>query len=165
MAEPLIIAAFDDRNEASLAVDELQQAGFEEKDYGFAIRGSDAVRGGMMTDAVGAKDAEGAVKGATVGTALGGVLGAVAAATIPGVGPVLAGGILMTALGYAGAGAAIGGIFGAMHGLGTSEEEAVELQKMFESGKAIVAVRPKDKPEVALDIINRHGGYDARVRH
>jgi hypothetical protein len=165
MAEPLIIAAFDNRNEATLAVDELGQAGFSEKDYGFAIRGSDAVRGGMITDAVGTKDAEGAVKGATIGTALGGVLGAAAAATVPGFGPVLASGILWTALGYAGAGAAIGGIFGAMHGLGASEEEAVELQKLFESGKAIVAVRPGEKQDVALDILNRHGGYDARVRH
>src|SRR2546423_1869687 len=83
-----------------------------------ASRGSDAVAGGMITDAVGTKDAEGAVVGAVPGGIAGGILGAAASVLIPGLGPVMAAGILWTAMGFAGAGVAVGGILGAMAGLG-----------------------------------------------
>ena len=82
-SRPLLVAAFNDRNEAELAFDELKRVGFTDDNLGFALRGDDAVRGGMITDATGTKDAEGAVKGAATGAAVGGVLAAVAAATIP----------------------------------------------------------------------------------
>src|SRR5689334_6109373 len=133
---PTVITAFDDRDEAQLAVDELQQAGFKHNEIGFAIRGEDAVEGGMITDAEGTHDGEGAAAGAMIG----GVLGALAFAAIPGIGPVMAGGILAGLAGGAAAGAATGGIYGAMSGLGASEEEAVFYQREFECGKAIVAV-------------------------
>ena len=164
MAESLIIAAFDDRNEADLAVDELEQAGFSDEQIGYAIRGDEAVRGGMITDAIGTKDREGAVKGITIGTAVGGMIGAAAALTLPGVGPVLASGILWTALGYAGAGAAIGGIVGALSGLGASEEDAVYFQRLFESGKAIVLVNAGNRRDEARQILCKHGGYQAQLR-
>lgn len=163
-SRPLLAAAFNDRNEAELAYDELKRVGFTEDDLGFAIRGNDAVRGGMITDATGTKDAEGAVKGAATGAAAGGVLAAVAAATIPVAGPFLAGGILTAAAGGAIAGTAIGGIFGAMSGLGASEEEAQYFQREFESGKAILFVRPGDRLDLAVEIIRRHGGYWAEPR-
>ena len=40
-----LVAAFADRNEAEIAVDELQQAGFRASDIGFAIRGSGMFEG------------------------------------------------------------------------------------------------------------------------
>ena len=52
-------------------------------------------------------------------------------------------------VGYAGAGAAIGGILGAMSfpGLGVSEDEAHHYEKLFTEGKAIVAVKaPRPSP-------------------
>src|SRR5688572_23403131 len=73
-----VITAFNDRNEAVEAVDELKQAGFPSDEIGFAIRGDDAVAGGMITDATGTRDGEGAIKGATAGATIGGVLGAIA---------------------------------------------------------------------------------------
>ena len=160
----LLVAAFDDRNEAQLAYDELKRVGFDQEQLGFAIRGGDAVRGGMITDATGTKDARGAVKGAATGAVIGGVLAAAAAATIPVAGPFVAGGILTAAAGGAVAGTAIGGIFGAMRGLGASEEEAVYFQREFEAGKAIVFVRPGDRYDQAAEVIRRHGGYCAEPR-
>ena len=164
MNSPTVVTAFDNRDEAQVAVDELHQAGFSKDEIGFAIRGDDAVQGGMITDAEGTRDGEGAAKGATAGAVIGGVLGALAFAAIPGVGPVAAGGMLAGLAGGAAAGAATGGIYGAMSGLGASEEEAVFYQREFECGKAIVAVNAGDRRAEAENILHRHGGYEC-VQH
>ncbi len=155
-----VVTAFNDRNEAVEAVDELKQAGFDEKQIGFAIRGDDAVAGGMITDAVGTRDAEGAIKGGTAGAAVGGILGAIAFAAIPGIGPVLAGGMLAGLAGGAAAGGVTGALYGAMSGLGASEEEAVRYQREFEAGKAIVTVNAGERRAEAENILHRHGGYE-----
>src|SRR3954468_22857174 len=118
----VVVGIFDDRFEAEQAVDELEHSGFSHHDVGFAIRGHDAVEGGMLHDATGAKDGHGAITGAATGAVAGGILGALAAVIIPPLGPVLLGGVLATAAGFAGAGAAVGGILGAMTGLGISED-------------------------------------------
>ena len=112
-----IVGVFDDRLAAEKAVDALEHAGFKDSEIGFVIRGADAVRGGMITDASGAKDRAGALTGALTGGVVGGVLAAALAVVIPGVGPVLAGGVLASFFGGAVAGTAIGGILGAMTGL------------------------------------------------
>src|SRR5260221_4792493 len=109
-----VITVFNDRFEAEQAVDELEQAGFGHDQIGFVWRGVDAVEGGMITDATGTKDAEGAIKGATAGSVIGGVIGAAAAAFVPGIGPVISGGILAGLVGGAAAGAMTGGIVGAL---------------------------------------------------
>src|SRR5438045_265597 len=81
-----LIACFEDRLEAERAVDELEQLGFKHDQIGYAIRGSDAVAGGMITDAEGTKDGRGAVAGMATGAGIGAVLGAAAAMLVPGVG-------------------------------------------------------------------------------
>ena len=159
-----LIAAFEDRTEAERAVDDLEQAGFEPETIGYAIRGSDAVQGGMITDAAGAKDKRGALTGMATGAGLGAVLGAAAAMLIPGVGPVVASGVLAMAFGGAVAGTAVGGIFGAMTGLGVSEEEAQFYEREFHSGRAIVAVRAGGRACDAANILRRRGGYDLHNR-
>ncbi len=159
-----LIAAFADRNEAENAVDELEQCGFSNDQVGFAIRGSDAVQGGMITDAQGAKDGKGAAAGMAAGAGIGAILGAAAALLIPGFGPVVAGGVLAMAFGGAIAGTAVGGIFGAMTGLGVSEEEARFYENEFNSGRAIVAVKAGPRAIVAAEILRRHGGYDLQNR-
>jgi hypothetical protein len=155
-----IISVFDDRLEAEKALRDLEAAGFSNDQLGFAIRGSDAVRGGMITDATGTKDGKGAVTGAVTGAAVGGLLAAAATLLIPGVGPVIAGGLLTTVIGGAAAGTAVGGILGAMAGLDVSEEEAKYYEKHFREGKAIVAVKPGARAAEAAGILCAHGGYD-----
>ena len=156
----LLVGIFGDRMEAERAVDDLEQAGFGTNEIGFALRGADVTRGGTVTDAVGTKDDVGAATGAVTGGMVGGLLGAAAAMLIPGVGPVLAGGILATSIGYAAAGVAVGGILGAMTGAGLSEEEARYYNQAFSEGRAIVTVRSGDRDDEALAILRRHGGYD-----
>jgi hypothetical protein len=159
-----LIASFEDRLEAERAVDELAQAGFNTDEVGFALRGADVASGGMITDEQGAKDGKGALAGMATGAGLGAILGAAAAMLVPGVGPVLAGGILTFAFGGAIAGTAIGGMFGAMTGLGVSEEEARFYEKEFQSGKAIVAVKAGNRSAEAAEILRKHGGYDLQNR-
>lgn len=158
-----LVAIFDDREAAERALDELLQH-FHPDKVGFVLRGSDAVRGGMITDAAGAKDRKGALAGITAGTIVGSLLGAAVAIGIPGVGPVIAGGIFTSILGGAIAGAATGGLLGAMTGLGISEQEAKEYERAFQSGKAIVAVKAGARAAFAGDVLRRHGGYDIQTR-
>ncbi len=153
-----IVGVFDDRLAAERAVDALEQAGFSDQQIGFAIRGADEVRGGMITDAVGTKDGKGALTGMVTGGMLGGVLAAAVSLLLPGVGPVLAGGVLAAFFGGVIAGTAVGGIFGALTGLGISEEEARFYEKEFHSGRAIVAVKPMGRWQEAADILVRNGG-------
>jgi hypothetical protein len=162
--QPALVAIFDDRLAAERAVDELMQSGFTADQVGYVLRGEDVARGGMITDTVGAKDGKGAVTGAVTGAVAGGLTAAVVTALIPGVGPILAAGTLAMLVGYAGAGAAIGGIFGAMTGLGVSEEEARYYEKAFNEGKAIVAVKPGTRAADAGEILRRSGGYDLQNR-
>lgn len=157
---PTMVGIFDDRLEAQRATDELFQAGFTADQVGYVLRGTDAVRGGMITDTVGAKDGKGAVTGAVTGAVAGGLTAAAVTALIPGVGPILAAGTLAMFFGYAAAGAAIGGIFGALTGLGISEDEARYYEKAFNEGKALVAVKPGTRAAEAGQILRRHGGYD-----
>src|SRR5436190_19835788 len=159
----VVVGIFDDRSQAELAVDDLIQVGFSHGDVGFAIRGHDAVEGGMITDAAGAKDGSGALAGMTAGAVAGGVLGALASLIIPPLGPVLVGGMLATAAEFAGAGMAVGGILGAMTGLGISQDEAVYYEEQFNAGKAIVTVRTGDaSADEAVAVIRKHGGFTRR---
>jgi hypothetical protein len=81
----------------------------------------------------------------------------VTALLVPGIGPIVAAGTLAMLVGYAGAGAAVGGILGAMIGLGVSEDEAHHYARLFNEGKAIVAI--KGATPLAAEILARHGGY------
>lgn len=153
----VVVAAFNDRDTAEYALDALRQAGFHHDDLGFAIRGDDAIRGGMLTDAEGAKDGKGAAAGMVTGGIIGGVIAAVVA-LIPGFGPVVAGGVLASFFGGAIAGTAVGGILGAMTGLGISEQEAKFYQTHFNEGKAIIAVRAGTRAADARDLLTRAGG-------
>jgi hypothetical protein len=158
-----IVGVFADRIAAEEAVDALHGAGFAHDRIGFAIRGSDDVAGGMITDAVGTKDGKGAVAGALTGGVVGGMLAAAASLLVPGVGPVLAGGILASFFGGAIAGTAVGGILGAMAGLGISEDEARFYEKQFHEGRAIVAVKPGSRLADAADILVRFGGHNVHA--
>jgi len=161
--ERALVGVFDDRLRAEEAVDALHQAGFAHDKIGYAIRGADAVAGGMIVDADGAKDAKGAVAGAVTGGVVGGVLAAAISLLIPGVGPVVAGGILASFFGGAVAGTAVGGILGAMTGLGVSEQEARYYENQFQEGKAIVAVKPGARSADAADILVRFGGRNVHA--
>ena len=153
-----LVGVFDDRWAAEEAVNALHHSGFGHDQVGFVIRGTDAIRGGMIVDTIGTKDGRGAAAGAMTGGMIGGVLAAAVSLLIPGVGPIVAGGVLAAFFGGAIAGTAVGGILGAMAGLGISEEEAKFYEREFNEGRAIVAVNAEDRGGQATQILVEHGG-------
>ena len=158
-----VAGLFSDRRSAERAVEDLKQAGFTADQIGLVMR-NDVDARGASEHRKETHAAEGAVTGALGGGVLGGVAGylvAVGALTIPGIGPVLAGGALVQALGIvggtaavgAGIGAAAGGLVGVLVGMGIPEDEARHFERGFGSEQALVTVRAGDRVMEALAIL------------
>lgn len=148
------VGLFEDRTDAEKAAAELRAKGFKDDEIGYAWKDE----GG--THNVG----DAAVKGAATGAVAGGLLGAAAAVLIPGIGPIVAGGMLATALAGAAAGAAVGGIAGALLKLGVPDEEARYYEDEFKRGRALMTVKSGDRYDEAADIIRRGRGFDYETR-
>jgi hypothetical protein len=151
------VGVFESRGQAEAAVDELNRAGFRDDQIGFVTPdGERAAAGGTEVD----NTAGGAAAGAVTGGVVGSLIGAAVALLIPGVGPVLAGGVLASALGGAALGAATGGLLGALAGLGISDEEARYYEGEFQSGRTLVTVQAPDRYDEAVAILRRFKSYD-----
>jgi hypothetical protein len=148
-AQGLVVGHFRDRDGAERGIRALRDAGFPLDQIGVAMR--DRSEQTELIEDTGTKAAEGAAAGAVSGGVLGGILGLLigtGALVIPGVGPVVAGGALASALGITGAtaaagagiGAATGGVLGALLGAGISEEEARYFDQRFREGGVLVTV-------------------------
>lgn len=105
---------------------------------------------------------EGAGIGASTGTVLGGVTGfliGVGILAIPGLGPVLAAGAELGALGStlagAGIGAAAGGIVGALVGLGIPEDQAQVYESRIKAGDYLLTVSGTDNDVRRVESIMR----------
>jgi hypothetical protein len=160
-------ALFGDRGSAEAAIAELKDAGFASDQIGVAMR--DRTAEGALIEETGTAAAASATTGALGGGLLGGLVGflvGVGALAIPGIGPVVAGGVLAstfgiaggTALAGAGIGAAAGGLVGALVGLGIPEEEARHFERGIKAGGTLVTVHAPGRVADALSILERHGG-------
>lgn len=89
------------------------------------------------------KAPEGASAEAGAGAVIGGVLDWLAMA-IPGIGPFIAAGPIMTALAGVGAGGLIGGITGTLIGLGIPEYEAKRYEGRIRSGGILISIHCDD---------------------
>jgi hypothetical protein len=148
------VAVFPDRTHAEYAVEQLQASGFAPEQIGFVVPEDGALEVPPLDP--GNKAEEGAGVGAAAGGVVGGLVGAaLASAAIPGVGPVIAGGLLLGALGGAAVGVTGGGLFGALVGLGLPEEEARHHERQFHSGRTLVTVRVGERYDEAVAILER----------
>ncbi len=128
-----------------------------------------------VTETTGNEAAEGAAAGATTGTVLGGVGGflvGVGLLAIPGIGPILAAGVEIAALGSTAAGAGIGaltgGIIGGLVGLGIPEERAKVYNQRVKAGDHLLMVSGRNDSDLerAISIMRNYnaeefGIYDA----
>lgn len=154
--DKVLVGVFSTRNEAHRAINDLMEAGFGADNIGFASRESEDDVGDVPVEEVEdlQDDAQtGAVAGVAGGGAIGGLLGAGAAFLIPGVGPMVAAGIL--AAGVA-AGAFAGGLYGPFMKMGATEEEAQYYDGEFQAGATIVSVHPGDREQDAREIFKAH---------
>jgi hypothetical protein len=111
------------------------------------------------------KAPEGATVGAGTGSLVGGALGwlaGIGALAIPGLGPFIAAGPIMAALGGAAVGGAAGGVTGALIGYGMPEYEAKVYEGKIRDGNILLSVHTEDGDEVkaAKEIFTRHGAED-----
>jgi hypothetical protein len=148
-------AVFEDRSHAEYAVQQLLAAGFAPEQVGLMVLDPGPVVEPPPIHTR-TKAGEGAAAGAVRGGVFGGLLGAALATVIlPGVGPVLAGGLLVAALEGVAAGAAGGGILGALLGLSIPEDEARHFERHFHSGRTVVTVRAEGRYDEAAAILER----------
>lgn len=160
-----VVGVFENRLQAEQAIAELHRAGFTDEQIGYALRGEPgehAVEKGLEPPR--GETANEAVSGAISGGIFGGIVGALIALLLPGIGPVLAGGILVAALSGAAIGTAAGGVLGALMDLGLGEQEARYYDNEFKRGRTIVAVLAgpdAQRANEAREILHRHGAFDA----
>lgn len=114
------------------------------------------------------KAPEGAIAGAGAGGVIGGTLGwitGIGALAIPGVGPFIAAGPIMAALGGAAIGATVGGIAGGLIGLGIPEFEAKRYEGKLKDGAILISVHADTDEEIesAEEIFENEGGEDICV--
>jgi hypothetical protein len=154
----LVTGIFKTRSGAERAVNDLISNGFSRDDISLLM--SDMTRGREFGVEMATKAPEGAAAGATVG----GVLGAIAAGlvalgtiVVPGLG-LLAAGPVVAVLAGLGAGAAAGGLTGALIGLGIPEHEAKFYNEALERGGILVGVYSHDdKKDAARKILDAAG--------
>lgn len=165
-----IAGLFDTYQDAEQAVNELQSLGVTREQISVVAR--DTV---LRERVVGDTDdmmAEGAGAGAVGGTAiggLGGLLVGLSSITLPGLGPIITAGTIITALGTtaagAGIGAATGGLLGALMSIGIPEEDAhVYAESVRRGGILLTVTVEEQRATPVLDALERANAVDIAAR-
>lgn len=146
------VGVFKRQEDVEHVIRKLKDDNFDMNRVSLLARNVDEVKGSEeLEQGHGNEAKEGAGAGATTGTVLGGVTGfliGVGVLAIPGIGPVLAAGAEISALGStlagAGIGAATGGIVGALVGMGIPEERAKVYENRVKAGDYLMIVSGND---------------------
>ena len=144
----IVSGVFDDRARAEQAVTALKRAGFGDDQIGVVQRG--AVRGEDIPLEAEMRLGNATAAGLLDGGVIGGLVGAVAVVFIPGVGPLLAGGILAGALEGVVVGATAGGLMGIFAHLGIADEHARRYERAVQDGHVVVTVRAGERAAQAV---------------
>lgn len=146
MAERRITAFFHTYDEAAKAVQRLEAAHIPDVEISLVSNNADNAVSRHATHAFDEEDSshEFAEAGAAAGSIAGGGAGLLAGlgtVAVPGLGSVIAAGWLVSTLVGVGAGAALGGLMGALADAGLSEEEAKAYVDGVRQGGTLVTVR------------------------
>lgn len=166
MAGKAVFCIVRDVSQATRIVGDLKNAGFSNNDISVLMPDKGTTRDFAHEHST--KAPEGAATGGAAGGVLGGALGwlvGIGSLAIPGVGPFIAAGPLMAALGGAAVGAAVGGVTGALIGLGIPEFEAKRYEGKIKGGNVLVSVHSDngDETKRAQEIFERAGAEDIAV--
>jgi len=154
-----VYGIYRNRLELENAVDVLREAGFRNTDISALLPDNQSNKDFVQ------KKLEGAAASSAPGAAAGGALGWLASAgalAIPGLGPFIAAGPIMGALGSAGTGGLVGGVIGALVGTGLPEEEARRYEGMIKGGGMLLSVHSEssDRTKRATGILEQTGAKD-----
>jgi len=143
-----VVCTVKNERMAEEVVDRLRGGGFSSNDVSVLFPDRQSTRD--FAHEKNTKAPEGAAAGAGTGGVLGGALGwlaGIGALAIPGLGPFVAAGPIMAALGGIGVGAAVGGLTGALVGMGIPEYEAKIYEGKLKEGNVLIAVHTEDGDE------------------
>jgi len=159
-----VAGVFDTEDQAIQALNGLKAAGFEAEHVSVVAKDQRQMTNmAEQTDMAG----EGAAAGAVTGGVLGGLAGfliGISALVIPGIGPIVGTGILVSTLAGAGIGAAAGGLVGALTEQGVPEEDARGYETHVGEGRILVTVGAASEAEAnkANRIMHDASGRDVR---
>jgi hypothetical protein len=166
-----VTGVFTSRDDADKAVNELRNLGIPENRIGIVAPGSDPER---LETGVPVTDTESPGMGRAMGAAVGGAMGAASGATaglavaslaIPGIGPLIAFGMVGAALlGVVGAaaGSAVGDTVEEGLGEGIPHEDVYLYEDSLRHGRSIVIIYAEegDQADRAAEILNEAGAED-----
>ena len=149
--------------QAERIIGELKAAGFMSNDISALLPDKRGTRD--FAHEHNTKAPEGATAGGIAGLGVGATLGwlaGIGALAIPGVGPFIAAGPIMAALGGAAVGTAAGGVVGGLVGMGIPEFEAKRYDAKIREGNILISVHTEDgkQRDVAKDVFKRNHADD-----
>jgi hypothetical protein len=159
-----VFGIFATRAAAEDAADTLIQSGFPSSDISVLLPESLGGPTSVGTHKA-TKAPEGTATGVTTGGVIGGVLGVLAGVgviAIPGLGPFIAAGPIITGLAGLGVGGAVGGFAGALIGMGIPEYEAKRYEGRLQHGGILLSVHCGTSEQIkrAKAVLERSGGED-----
>ena len=154
---------FSTKEQVETAVDEMKREGFRNADVSVLFPYNEGSKDFALEK--GTKAPEGAAAGATSGAVIGGALGWLAGIgmlAIPGVGPFIAAGPIIAMLSGLGMGAAVGGLTGALIGMGIPEYVATRYEGRIKGGCILLSVHADDSKWIqkAKKILEATGADD-----
>jgi hypothetical protein len=148
---------------AEIIIHRLQAAGFADSDISVLMADKQETR--EFAHEHHTRAPEGAVAGIGTGLAVGGVVGwlaGVGSLALPGLGALIAAGPIMGALSGAAVAGTVGGVTGALIGMGIPEHEAKKYEGRVQQGNTLVSVHSESIEEIrrARDVFADAGAED-----
>jgi len=158
--DKLVIGVFEDYEQAGKVIEDLRGADFRAEHISMVVPDPENLRMAAV-DVVRPGVDRVVLAGSLLGAA-GGWLVGLAALAIPGVGPFMAAGPLLSAISGAAAGSLLGGWAGALIHFDVPEYEAKIYEGHLTAGKVLVAVHTHDRAERvrAEDIMEQHNAIE-----
>ena len=158
-----VFGLYNDRTQVDSGVHALLTAGFRNEDISVLFPDNEGTKDFGLEKST--KAPEAATAGVGAGGTLGGALGllvGLGALAIPGLGPLIAAGPIVSALAGMGAGGAVGGFVGALVGMGIPEYEAKRYDGRVRKGGILLSVHcdNSDWTSRAKDILKSTGAED-----
>jgi hypothetical protein len=165
---------YDDYATAARVYNDLDRAGISKSDISIIANNSEGwfEKGGepgrIDRDGDGVDDrTEGAAAGAGIGGTVGGVAGLLAGLgliAIPGLGPIVAAGWLVSTAALAVAGGAAGGLIGSLTQHGVDEDDAQAYAEGVRRGGTLVTARVEDADRARVETIMDRSAVDIDAR-
>ncbi len=158
-----VFGIYSSAEHAERAVDSIIAAGFSSSQISVLLPDTRSTH--EFAHAKDTKAPEGTTAGVTAGGIIGGTIGVLAgvgALAIPGIGPFIAAGPIMTGLAGLGVGGAVGGLVGALVGMGIPEYEAKRYEGRVKGGGTLLSVHCDTSEQIsrAKDLLKSTGAED-----